>query len=189
MSPIEWTAAAFYLLSVLLTARESIWCWPTGLIAVALYLVVFYEAKLYADVGLQGVFIVLQVYGWYEWLHGGSDRGELRVTPTPGRLLPALLGIGGAGTALLGYLLHRYTDAALPYWDSAIAAFSLVAQWMLAKKLLENWLFWIAVDVVAVGVYYAKGLVATTGLYTVLLVMATLGYLQWRRIEASQRTG
>jgi nicotinamide mononucleotide transporter len=189
MSPIELAAAFFGLLSVWLYVRESVWSWPTGLVMVVLYIEVFYRAKLYADVGLQVIYVGLQVYGWYEWLHGGPNRSELRVSRAPAPLLILLLATGAVGTAVLGYLLHRYTDAALPYWDSAIAAFSLVAQWMLAKKLLENWLFWIAVDVVAVGVYFAKGLYPTTLLYAVLLGMATLGYFQWRRVERGMAVG
>lgn len=178
---VEWTAAFFGLLSVGLTIREHVGCFPTGLVMVTLYIWVFYHAQLYADMGLQVVYIGLQIYGWHEWLHGGPKRSELRISRTPNAALGAYLGLAAVITGGLGYSLDRWTPAALPYWDSAITALSLVAQWMLAKKLLENWWFWIAVDVLAVGVFLAKGLYPTVGLYAVFLCMATGGFFQWRK--------
>ena len=184
MSVIEWAAALFGLLSVYYTIREHVWCWPTGLVQVVLYVAVFYQARLYADTFLQVVYIGLQFYGWHEWLHGGPRQSELPISRTTPRLSLLLLALSAAGTAGMGYAFQRYTGAALPYWDSAITALSLAAQWMLARKLLENWLFWIAVDVLAVGVYAYKRLYPTTGLYAVFLVMAVIGYRQWRKLHA-----
>lgn len=181
MSAIEWIAAVFGLVSVWLTVREHIACWPTGLVMVTLYVWVFYQARLYADMGLQVVYIGLQVYGWYEWLHGGPGRTELRVSRAGTLELAGLLGLAGVFTGALGYGLDRWTDAAMPYWDSAITGLSLVAQWMLARKQLESWIFWIVVDVLAIGVFWAKQLYPTTGLYVVFLGMAVMGYLEWRR--------
>jgi len=181
INPLELMGVVTGLISVWLTVRENIWCWPVGIVSVGALLVVFYEAKLYADAGLQAVFIILSIYGWYEWLYGGKDRGELRVSRTPLKLRLLLIAIAFAVTALLGYSLSKWTDAALPYWDSAMAAMSLVAQWMMAKKLLESWLVWIAVDLLSVGIYFAKGLYLTLLLYSVYLVIATLGYIEWRK--------
>lgn len=181
MTLIELIATIFGLLCVGLTIRQSIWCWPAGLVQVALYVCVFYEAKLYSDVLLHLVYVVLGIYGWYHWLRGGPREDGLPVTrlaamPFAGWLLVAAMGAAG-----LGYLMSRWTDASLPYWDAAIAAMSLVAQYLLARKVLQNWLLWIAVDVVAIGVYGAKGLYITTGLYAVFLVMATMGWFAWKR--------
>jgi nicotinamide mononucleotide transporter len=181
LSPLELTAAVIGLVAVWLVVRENIWSWPIGAVQVALYIFIFGSARLYADAGLQVVFLVLQFYGWYEWLHGGAHHDKLTVTRSSLPVLIATLLVGTAGTAALGTALAKYTDQALPYWDSAIAAFSIVAQWMLARKLLENWIYWFLIDVVAVGVYFARGLYPTTVLYAVYLGLAAAGYLRWRR--------
>ena len=181
MNPYETVGVVFGVISVWLTVRENIWCWPTGLVNVLLFVVVFWQAKLYADMGLQVVYTILSVYGWYEWLHGGKDRGERAVERTPRRVLVPLLIAGVIGLASLGLFLRRATDAALPFWDAGTTSFSLVAQWMLTKKWLENWLIWIVVDVVYVGMYLYKQLYPTAGLYLVFLVLACLGFQAWTK--------
>jgi nicotinamide mononucleotide transporter len=127
----------------------------------------------------------LQVYGWHHWLRGGGRNGgaddELPITRLTPLGMAAWALAGAVGAAALGAVIRRYTDAALPYWDAAITVLSLVAQVLLARKVLENWLFWIGVDVLAVGVYAAKKLYPTTGLYAVFLVMAIAGWMAWRK--------
>jgi nicotinamide mononucleotide transporter len=181
MNPLELFAAAVGAVSVWLSVRQNIWSWPTAIVNVVLYAFVFYEAKLYADMGLQVIYAGLSIYGWYEWLYGGENRTELRVTPTRPALgaLLALIALGGA--ASLGILLQHATDAALPFMDSFLSSTSLVAQWMMTKKKLESWLVWIAVDVLYVGMFIFKGLYLTAGLYAVFLGLAIKGYLDWRR--------
>jgi nicotinamide mononucleotide transporter len=181
VSLLELLAAVTGALSVWLSVRQNIWSWPTAIVNVVLYALVFWDAKLYADMGLQVVYAVLSVYGWYEWLYGGQGRTRLRVTRTTPALAARLVVIAAAGSALLGTLLHRTTDAALPYMDSFLSSTSLVAQWMMTKKLLENWLVWIAVDVLYVGMFLFKGLYLTAGLYAVFLGLAIRGYVDWRR--------
>jgi nicotinamide mononucleotide transporter len=132
------------------------------------------------------VYAVLSLYGWYEWLYGGEGRTELRVTRTPPRLAALLTLIAAAGSALLGTLLRHSTDAALPFMDSFLSSTSLVAQWMMTRKLLENWLVWIGVDVLYVGMFLFKGLYLTAGLYAVFLALAVRGYLDWRRSTAEE---
>ena len=174
------------IISVYLSTRENIWSWPTALVNVALYFVVFYEAKLYADMGLQVVYFALSVYGWYEWLYGGENRTELHVSRTPRALGIRLAIIGIACAAVLGTLLARFTDAALPYIDSATTSTSLVAQWMMTRKILENWAVWVAVDVVYIAMFIFKRLYLTAGLYAVFLVLAVMGYVQWKRSLAQR---
>ena len=146
----------------------------------------FWQAQLYADMGLQGVYVLLCLYGWYEWLHGGPGRGVLVVTRTPRPARPVLAALGTAGAGLLGLALERLTDASLPFWDSSTTAFSLVAQYMQTRKWLENWVVWIVVDLVYLGIYTYKALYLMTGLYAVFLVLAVLGHLDWTRsLEAS----
>jgi nicotinamide mononucleotide transporter len=181
VNPIELFGVLFGIASVWLIARENVWGWPTGLVNVALFVIVFYEAKLYADMGLQVVYIVFCLYGWYAWLRGGPAHGELHVTRTPAAAIAALAMAGvGASTTLGGYL-HRSTDAALPFLDASTTSFSLVAQWMQTRKWIENWIVWIVVDTVYVGMYVYKALYFTAGLYVVFLGLAVMGWVTWRR--------
>jgi nicotinamide mononucleotide transporter len=184
MGWIEWTAVAITLAAVWLTARQVIWCWPLGMLSVTLYAVVFWQARLYADMGLQGLYFALSAYGWWAWRYGGTDHGELRVSRTPARFRWLLLTLGAVGGLVLGQTLARLTDASLPFMDSMLTSFSIAAQWMQTRKMLEAWLVWIAVDVFYVGMFLYKGLYPTAGLYAVFLYLASLGYLEWRRSMA-----
>ena len=181
MSPLEIFAAAVGAWSVWLSVRQNVLSWPTAIVNVTLYIFVFQRARLYADMALQVVYIGISLYGWYEWLHGGRGKSRLAVSRGTRRLATVLTGIGIVGAALLGTLLARYTNAALPYLDAATTTTSLVAQWMMARKILENWLVWVAVDVVYIGMFMYKSLVLTAGLYAVFLVLSLMGYFQWKR--------
>lgn len=178
---LQWTAVGTGVISVYLSVRQKIWSWPTALVNVALYFVVFRDQKLYADMGLQVIYFALSLYGWYEWLYGGENRTELKVSRANAAMTARLVTITVVGVAVLGTLFARYTDAALPYVDSATATVSLVAQWMMTRKVLENWAVWIAVDVVYVGMFIYKHLYPTAGLYAGFLVLAVMGHLQWLR--------
>lgn len=181
MSIIEIVAVVFGVICVVLTVRRNIWCWPTGLVQVVLFIVIFYQAKLYSDLILHVVYVVMQFYGWHQWLHGSETRGALPVSVLnkPSRIAWPLVVVGG--TAGWGFVMARYTDASVPYGDAFTTVASLVAQWLLAKKKLESWLFWIAVDVIAIGIYVYKELYLTSGLYAVFLVLATIGFFAWRQ--------
>jgi nicotinamide mononucleotide transporter len=181
MSLIETIAVAFGLLCVWLTICQNIWCWPTGLVQVVLYVIIFYQVKLYSDLILQVIYVVLQVYGWHHWLRGGKVHGALAVSHLPLRALLVWVAATFAGAAAWGWGMATFTDAAAPYWDAFITFASLVAQWLMTRKRLESWLFWISVDIVAIGVYLYKSLFMTSVLYAVFLVMATLGFFAWRK--------
>lgn len=180
MSSLELLAALLGAISVYLSVRQNIWSWPTAIVNVVVYAFVFYQAKLYADMGLQVIYAALSVYGWYEWLYGGANRTELHVTRTAPRLGAVLTLIALAGSVALGVFLRGATDAALPFMDSFLSSTSLVAQWMMTKKKLENWLVWIGVDVLYVGMFVFKHLYITAGLYAVFLALAVRGYIDWR---------
>ncbi|MCC6771268.1 MAG: nicotinamide mononucleotide transporter, partial [Gemmatimonadaceae bacterium] len=139
LTPLEGTAVAFGLVSVWLSTRENILSWPTAIVNVGLYSVLFFREKLYADMGLQVIYLVLSVYGWYEWKYGGENRSELHVSRLTPRLAVTLGAIGIAGSVALGTFLHQQTDASLPYLDATLSVFSLLAQWMMTRKILENW--------------------------------------------------
>jgi nicotinamide mononucleotide transporter len=182
VSPLELTAVAFGLVSVYLSTREHIWSWPTAIVNLGLFVVLFWRVKLYADMGLQVIFIILSVYGWYEWLYGGANRTELHVSRLSPRTAGILAVIGIAGSVALGTFLRRTTDAALPYLDATLSVLSLIAQWMMTRKILENWALWIALDVVYVFMFVVlKHLPATAFQYAVFLGLAAMGHVQWLR--------
>jgi nicotinamide mononucleotide transporter len=176
----ELAGVVFGLLYVWLAIRENVWCWPAGIANAALFLVVFFHARLYGAAALQLVYLALSVYGWRQWLRGGEQHGRLGVSRTP--LGWAIgLGVGASLVAvLLAFYLRQRTADALPWSDAVTTAASLAAQWMTTRKWLENWLVWIAVNVVYVAMYISQRLHATAVLYAVFLVMAVLGYREWR---------
>lgn len=181
MSGVELVAAFLGFVNVWLTIRENIWCWPIGILNVTLYVKVFWDAKLYSDMGLQVIYIVLQFWGWYHWLHGGKDRPQPPVTLLGKRRFTAWLGAAVIGSAALGWFMQSRTDAALPFVDATATIASLTAQYLMTRKYLECWFLWILVDVISIGMYAFKQLWPTTALYTLFLVMATCGYFVWRR--------
>ena len=189
MSSLELFAAVLGALSVYLSVRQNIWSWPTAIVNVVVYALVFYRARLYADMGLQVIYALLSLYGWYEWLYGGEDRTALQVSRTTSELAGRLAVIGLAGAGALGLLLRGATDAALPFLDSFLSSTSLVAQWMMTRKKVENWLVWIGVDVLYVGMFTYKHLYITAVLYLVFLVLAIRGWIDWRRSLAAEVVG
>ena len=180
MNWVEYAAAAFGVASVYLSARQNVWNWPLGIINVALYTIVFYDAKLYADMGLQVVYIVLAAYGWWHWLHGGANRGQLPVSRVSAREAVLLAVAFVLGAAVLSTLLGRATDASLPLADSALTTASLVAQYMMTRKYVECWPVWIVTDVGYVVMFIYKQLWPTAALYLVFCVFAAVGWHQWR---------
>jgi nicotinamide mononucleotide transporter len=181
MNPYEVLAVVFSLVCVLLTIKENIWQWLVGIFGVIFYIVVFYQARLYANMWLQVVFIALQIYGWYEWLHGGRDKGELKISRSSMPLNSLLVVAAIAGTALMAFGFAKFTDNAMPLADSAVTVLSLIAQWMLAKKYLENWLVWVVVNLIMIALGISQNLLLTAGLYAVFFLLAILGFWQWRK--------
>jgi nicotinamide mononucleotide transporter len=181
MSHFELVGTIFGLLSVWLTTRASIWCWPTGIVNIVLFAIVFAEAKLYPEIITYAAFLVLSVHGWRRWARGGPRGGAAPIARASPRALAVSVVTVAAGGPALGALFAGLTDAALPYLDSTITAASLVAQTLLARKVVESWCFWIFVDVLAIGVYASRGLHLASGLYAVFLVLAIRGLVLWRR--------
>ncbi len=182
MITLELIAVVITLVAVYLTTRQIVWCWPLGMVSVILYAAVFFQAKLYADMGLQALYFALAVYGWWAWLHGGEH--ARRASGHPGLQTDETLprpDRRGSGL-VLGQTLNRFTNASLPFMDSILTSFSIVAQWMQTRKQLEAWLVWLAVDVFYVGMFLYKGLYPlTAGLYAVFLLS---GPARIRRVEA-----
>ena len=190
MSLFEIIGTALGVIGVWLMIRQNIWGWPVGVVQVTVSAWVFYGARLYSDVILQGCFFAIQAYGWWHWLRGTDGRAER--LPVTRLRVPSLVGWIAAGmvlTAAWGEMMRRTTDAELPLWDAFILVFSLIAQWWQARKRLECWVGWMAVNVVAVGVYWAKDLRLYAGLYVVFFAMAMLGHVAWRKSMAATNVG
>lgn len=179
MNWVEWIAAALGLANIALLVRRSAWNYPFGMAMVALYGVVFFEAKLYAESGLQLFFFVAQAWGWILWVRAGGGPTQVPVRRL-GNFSRVIWITATAALALnLGWAMHRFTDASLPYVDAAIAGASVSAQILLAFRRIENWVLWIVIDLASIAVYLAKGLWPTAGLYVVMLGMSALGLREW----------
>jgi nicotinamide mononucleotide transporter len=184
MSTLELVAVAFGLANIMLLIRRSIWNYPFGIVMVALYFVIFQEQRLYSEMLLQIFFAMVQAVGWFAWWRSGGLDGpiEVRRMPAAERLVWP---IGVAlGIALWGWIVTSMTDGAAPFWDASIAIGSVAAQFLLVRRMIENWLVWIAVDILAIGLYFDRGLYPTAGLYVVFLIMCIIGWLEWRRAES-----
>ncbi|QHL88805.1 nicotinamide riboside transporter PnuC [Nibribacter ruber] len=169
------------LLCVWLAARQNVWTFPLALISAGFYVVVFKDALLFADMGLQVMFAVLNFYGWYLWLYKSGERTERPVTHTLRWQWIVLLVLTPLFTFGLGRYLDLTTPADIPYWDAGTTAVSLGAQWLMSRKKLENWLIWLAVDIVYVPIYLHKELYLTAVLYALFIPLAWIGYRDWKK--------
>lgn len=184
MSILEIIASAIGVWAVWLTVQQNRWCWPLGLVMVLMYGWIFYDGKLYSNMLLQGVYAALQLYGWWQWTRGGSSHSGVQVSRLSSTGLLFSLGLGGIGALALGYLMATYTDAAAPWQDAALSAFSLVAQVWMAQKRVECWPLWIILDLLFVALFLQQGLYLTAGLYALFTLLAVNGWLTWRRDRA-----
>jgi nicotinamide mononucleotide transporter len=181
MNWVEPVAAALGLANIILIVRRSVWNYVFGLMMVTLYFFVFFDQHLYSDALLQIFFFVVQIYGWWHWARVEAEAGEVVVERLSTRRRIAwsaatLLAVLGWGS-----LMRTYTDASYPLWDASVAALSVVAQLLMSRRYVENWVLWILVDMLSVGLYAAKHLWLTTGLYTIFLALAVYGLVQWLR--------
>jgi len=189
-SPVSWAeviASVCGLAMVGFNMRVNPIAWPLAIVSSLLYLLVFWNSKLYGEGSLQIVFIVLAAWGWWQWLRGRGDNGaELRVRPIGplGRTL-SLLALALGWPAIAWILIH-YSDSTVPWWDAFPTAASLIGQWLLGRKHLENWPVWVVVNVVSVALFAYKGLWLTTVLYVVFVGLSFAGWRSWSRLAAAR---
>ena len=179
MNILEILANLFNLISVFLANRNSVHTWWIGIIGGLFYGLMFFEVKLYADVILQIFFIITNVYGWWAWLHGGTEHKELPITRVAPFQLMLFAAVAFVSTFGHGVLLYQLTDASFPFVDSTILVLSIMAQFLLMRRKLESWLFWITVDAIAVPLYVAKGLYLTSVIYFLFLLNAVWAIRHW----------
>jgi nicotinamide mononucleotide transporter len=187
MQWIEWLAAIAGAVSVYLSAREKIWSWPTALVNVSLYTYIFYRSGLYSDMGLQVVYFGLSLYGWHQWLYGGARHTRLHVSRASRRVWITVAAVGIAFWFALSTYTSTLSGVSLPWLDAGLTTTSLVAQWMMTRKILENWVLWIIADIVYVPMFIYKNLYVTAGLYAVFLGLALMGFVNWRSSWRSDR--
>ena len=187
MSPLEIVATVLGVANVVLIVRRSIWNYPFALAMVTLYAIIFRDAKLYSDAGLQLFFFAVNLYGWWAWSRNRAEAGEIVVRHLTRAGLAGW--IAGSMLAILGWgtMMARYTDASYPYWDGSVAMLSVAAQILMTRRTLENWHWWIVVNAISIPLYLKKDLDLTAGLYTLFLILAIWGLIEWRRAEQAPR--
>ena len=184
-TPEEIAANVFNAASIILAGRNSVQTWWTGIVGSLLFVWVFYSAQLYADVTLQVFFIVTSIVGWVQW-RGSRDRPELPIQRTRPATALVLTLAGVVVTAGYGALLHRFTNAYAPFADSVVLAFSVLGQFLLMGRRIENWWCWLLVNTVAVPLYYSRELYVTAALYAVFWVNVIVSLWHWQRVLAAQ---
>lgn len=180
---IELLGAILGLFYIVFSIRQNILTWPTGLLASAFYIVVFFKSGFYADMGLQVYYVVISIYGWYFWLKGNRKITEkqIPVRSTSKKLWVKLGAVFLLIYAAILFILLKFTDSTVPFMDTLTTALSIIATWMLARKYIEHWIIWIFVDLVSSGMYVYKNLWPTVILFLVYTFMAFLGYLEWKK--------
>lgn len=188
-SPIEWIATVCGFLCVYLIIKRSVWCFAFGFIQVSIYSWIFYDVKLYSDMALHIFYIGFQIYGWWIWHNSQDPSGHIQVQQGSLKEYTLWIIVIALITLVLGSIMDKYTDADFAYPDAFTTCASLTAQWLLSHKKLFNWSIWIVVDVVAVFIYWQKGLYPTSVLYFCFLIMAIIGQWHWYKNVQLQKLG
>ncbi len=183
----EGLGLIFGILAVIFLIKESIWTWPWGIAYTIVSLIVFWEQRLYGDLLLHIIYLVLNIYGWYHWIHGTSNKDdELHITNIPVKNLLAVTLVSALGIVGFGFLLKEYSNASVPYWDSATSILSIAAMWMTTQKRIENWILWLIIDILATGIYVYKSMYFYALLYFLYIGMAIAGYMEWKKLQKRQ---
>lgn len=185
MNAIEIIAVLLGLTNIVLIIRRSVWNFPFAVAMVCIYAVIFQEAKLYSDAGLQIFFAVVNIYGWWSWGRSKTHQGDIIVRRLPpiayaGWIVASIAAISG-----WGHFMSANTDASYPYWDASVAMLSVAGQILMTRRFVENWHWWIIVNMISIPLYIAKDLHLTAALYSIFLILAIAGLIEWRKVEHS----
>jgi nicotinamide mononucleotide transporter len=178
---IEVIGSIIGIIYVILATKQNIWCWYAGIINVTIYIFVFFDARLYGDMALQMFYLVMSFYGWYEWKFSKTVKSKkVGISNIKRNLLLFVFVVTIILSIGFGYLL-TFTKTDVPHWDGVATALGLIGTWMTARKYLENWLVWIVTNIICVGIYFYKGLYPTVGFYTIITILAVIGYFKWKK--------
>ncbi len=185
---VEVIGTLLGLLYLYLEIKANKWLWPIGLLTSAMYIYVFFNAKFYADMALQFYYVFISIYGWILWQKGTNKTDEAPIVRLKKSLALNLLLATAGIYVVIAFVLKNYTDSPIPYWDAFTTALSIIATWMLARKILEQWLVWVLVNAISLGLYVYKGLYPTVVLFFFYTVLAVVGYIQWKKTFKTEQS-
>jgi nicotinamide mononucleotide transporter len=181
MTLLEATAVLFGLLSVWYSRLENILVFPTGIVSVLIYVYICFGAKLYADVGINGYYFIMSIYGWYIWSRKDANANFIPISTNSHKEWLISIALLICSFFLIAYLLINFTDSDVPLWDALTTSLAFVAMLLMAKKKIENWIAWIFTNLLSIPLYFHKGLILTSFQFLVFLILAIMGYTRWRR--------
>ena len=187
MSPWEILAVFFGIAYVLFAAKESLWTWLFAFLSTIIYTILFWEGALVSSSLLNFYYMIMAVYGFILWRSGGEEGDELSISTWSLKINTLVILSGLVLALVLGYLSNTYTQARFAYLDTFVMIFSVIATWMLAKKVLETWLYWIVIDSVAIVLYWKSGYLATIVLFVLYVILAVYAYWTWRKTYNANR--
>ncbi len=180
---IEVSGVLISLIYLYFSIKQKIWLWPFGLLSAIFYIIVYFQSKFYADMGLQFYYFFISIYGWIIWGHGiKRDKGkvaELRIARTSSFIWLVISVLFLGFWFIIYIILSQFTDSDIPLWDALTTSASIIATWMLARKLIEHWILWIVIDLISLVLYIYKGLYPTSVLFAIYTLMAVIGYYSW----------
>ena len=183
----EWLAAALGIAYVVLAAKESIWCWPSAFFSTLIYTVLFWEGQLPMQAVLNAYYLLMAVYGFNVWRQHQNHKQDVQIHRKSWRFHFLYIGSGIAATFTIGFYLSQFPDYRLPFLDAFVMVFSVMTTVLMARKILENWLYWIMIDAAAIVLYWQTGFYVTIIMFLVYLVLAVYGYLNWQRLYHSPK--
>lgn len=184
---LESIAVLLSIAYVILVSKENIIAWPCAFFSVSIYIYLCLKAQLYAETFLQVFYLIMAIVGWYQWRLKKSGNNSLKkIIQLPVKQHLTNILISSFATLITGYFLSKYTQAAMPYVDAFTSVFSLYATWMVAQKVLENWLYWIVIDLVSFFLYTSRELYLSGLLYIVFTLLAVFGYISWKKSFKAQ---
>ncbi|NVJ53835.1 MAG: nicotinamide mononucleotide transporter [Campylobacteraceae bacterium] len=188
MSTYEAIAMILAIAYILLALRQSLWCWPAAFISTLIYTILFFDVSLLMDSALNAYYLIMAIYGWYSWKYGGKlQEQELEVSSYGLEKNIKIIIVLSLVSLVFGYIMANYTSADFAYIDSFTTVFAVFTTYMLAKKILENWIYWIVIDMISIYIYIQKGLNLTAILFVIYTVLALIAFRKWKE-EYDQRT-
>lgn len=180
----EWLAASLGILYVILAAKESIWCWPAALASTVIYTVLFWEGQLPMQALLNFYYMAMAVYGFILWRKNGQEENTVAISRRPLKFHVIYILSGLVASGLIGYYLASFPETRLPYLDALVMVFSVMTTVLMARKVIENWLYWIVIDSFAIALYWQTGFYVTIIMFGVYLVLAVYGYVNWKKLQS-----